>query len=186
MKNFFVEEKFYPDLDSLCHDLSIGIESINHLSENWQLKVELSDLEPIFNVDADNLCQLLADANEDRLSEDFDEEAKVLKALKETIDFEKLKEALPKLYYPNNTFQTITKADIVNFLKKDCSISDWIAEKIKSIHFVSYDANCDNERTVMNNILNQAKEMEIQRIADAEKRGFEKGFLASRTLKEDE
>lgn len=124
MKNFFVEENFYTDLDDLCHYLSIDIESINHLSEDWQLKVELSNLEPIFDVTPESLCQLLADANEERLSEDYDEEEKVLKALKECIDFDKLKEKLPNLYYPNNTFQTITKADIVNFLTKDCSVSD--------------------------------------------------------------
>ena len=31
------------------------------------------------------------------------------------IDFEKLKEELPKLYYPNNKFEIITKADLVEW-----------------------------------------------------------------------
>ena len=74
-----------------------------------------TDLEPIFNIDAENLCQILADCNEDRLSEDFDEEQRVLMALSESIDFEKLKELLPKLHYPNNKFETITKADLVEW-----------------------------------------------------------------------
>ena len=41
----------------------------------------------------------------------------VLKALKETIYFKKLKEALPKFYYPNEKFETITKADLVEWFK---------------------------------------------------------------------
>ena len=115
MEHFFHEDTFCSDLEDLANVFDIYEDNVNELKDDWQVRVELSDLEPIFNVDADNLCQLLADANEDRLSEDFDEEAKVLKALKETIDFEKLKEALPKLYYPNNKFETITKADLVEW-----------------------------------------------------------------------
>ena len=115
MEHFFYDDTFCSDLDDLANVFDIDEDNVNELQDDWQVKVEMSDLEPIFNIDADNLCQLLADANEDRLSEDFDEEARVLKALKETIDFEKLKEALPKLYYPNNKFETITKADLVEW-----------------------------------------------------------------------
>lgn len=115
MENFFYDDTFCSDLDDLANVFDIDEDNANELQDDWQVKVEMSDLEPIFNIDADNLCQLLADANEDRLSEDFDEEARVLKALKEIIDFEKLKEALPKLYYPNNKFETITKADLVKW-----------------------------------------------------------------------
>ncbi len=115
MEHFFYEDNFCSDIEDLARVFDIDEKNVNELKDDWQIKVELSDLEPIFNIDAENLCQLLADANEDRLSEDFDEEAKVLKALKETIDFEKLKEALPKLYYPNNKFETITKADLVEW-----------------------------------------------------------------------
>lgn len=113
MENFFYNDSFCTDIGDLIDILEI--DDPNILKDDWQVRVEMSDLEPIFNIDADNLCQLLADANEDRLSEDFDEEAKVLKALQDSIDFEKLKEALPKLYYPNNKFETITKADLVEW-----------------------------------------------------------------------
>lgn len=115
MEHFFYDDTFCTDLEDLANIFYIDKDNVNELKDDWQVKVELSDLEPIFNIDAENLCQLLADANEDRLSEDFDEEAKVLKALKETIDFDKLKDALPKLYYPSNKFETITKADLVEW-----------------------------------------------------------------------
>jgi 5'-deoxynucleotidase YfbR-like HD superfamily hydrolase len=109
MKNFFVEENFYSDyLERFKED------EIKSLPDDWTERIELSDLEPIFQVDADNLCQLLADANEDRLTENDGEEEEIKKALKESIDFEKLKELLPKYYYPNGTFKTITKQDLLD------------------------------------------------------------------------
>ena len=115
MENFLYDDTFCSNLEDLAYLFEIDEDNVNQLKDDWQVIVELSDLEPIFNVDANYLCQLLVDANEDRLPEDFDEEAKVLKALKEAIDFEKLKEALPKLYYPNNKFEKITKADLVEW-----------------------------------------------------------------------
>lgn len=115
MEHFFYEDTFCTDLEDLANIFDLNEDNINQLKDDWQVRIELSDLEPIFNIDADNLCQLLADVNEDRLLNDFDEEVKILKALKECIDFDKLKETLPNYYYPNNKFKTITKADLVEF-----------------------------------------------------------------------
>jgi hypothetical protein len=116
MENFFYEDTFCSDLADLAELFDIDEDNVNDLKDDWQQRVELSELEPIFKIDADNLCQLLADANEDRLSDEFNEEAKVLKALKESIDFDRLNTLLPKLYYPSNKFEIVTKADFVDFL----------------------------------------------------------------------
>jgi hypothetical protein len=115
MEHFFYNDNFCSGIEDLARLFDIDEDNVNDLKDGWQVKVELSDLEPIFKVDAENLCQLLARANEERLSEDFDEESKVLKALKETIDFDKLKDALPQFYYPNNKHETITKEDLVEW-----------------------------------------------------------------------
>jgi hypothetical protein len=115
MEHFFYNENFCSGIEDLARVFDIDEDNVNQLKDDWHVKVELSDLEPIFDIDADSLCQLLARANEDRLSEDFDEESKVLKALKETIDFDKLKDALPHFFYPNNQYETITKADLVEW-----------------------------------------------------------------------
>jgi hypothetical protein len=112
MENFHVEDKFYIELEDLFHDLDYDEE--NHPSDDWTLKVELSDLEPIFNIDAEKLCQMLADCNEERLTEHEDEEQKVLNAIKESVDFDKLRALLPKYYYPNGEFKTLTKQDFLN------------------------------------------------------------------------
>jgi hypothetical protein len=117
MINFIYDEIFCSDLGDLAEIYSIDEDYVHELPNDWQVKVELTDLEPIFEVDAESLCQLLADANEDRLSEDFNVEAKVIKALKESIDFEKLQQTLPKLCYPNRKYETITKADLVGWFQ---------------------------------------------------------------------
>ena len=113
MEHFFDDDNFLLDIGDLAERYDIDEDNVNELKDDWQVKVELSDLEPIFEVTAESLCKMLADCNEDRLSEDFDEEQKVMRALKESIDFDKLKELLPKLYYPNGKFETITKSDMV-------------------------------------------------------------------------
>jgi hypothetical protein len=115
MEHFFYEDTFCVNLEDLANIFDINEDNVYELKDDWEVRVELSNLEPIFNINTEILCQLLADANEDRLSEDFDEEAMVKKAIEENIDFDKLKDALPKLYYPNYKFENITKADLVEW-----------------------------------------------------------------------
>ena len=114
MENFFYDDRFCSDISELMDVFDIDDENLAELEDDWKVRVELTDLEPIFKVDADILCQLLADANEDRLSEDFEQEEEIKKALKSCIDFDKLQAILPKMYYPNNKFVTITKQDLIN------------------------------------------------------------------------
>ena len=129
MEHFFYEDTFCSDLEDLANVFDIDEDNVNELKDDWQVRVELSDLEPIFNVDADNLCQLLADANEDRLSEDFDEEAKVLKALKETIDFEKLKEEnRAKEFVTIQNNRNTSNARESNTKIQESSNSSWLAK----------------------------------------------------------
>lgn len=115
MENFFIDDNFCSDLEDLANTLEIDEDNVNDLEDDWKMKVELTDLEPIFKIDAESLCQLLADSNEDRLSEDYTEEKTILQALKESIDFDKLTEMLPKLYYMNGKFETVTKSDLVQW-----------------------------------------------------------------------
>lgn len=67
---------------------------------------------------ADILCELLVDKYEDRLLPDFEEiEGKqLLKALKESIDYDKFKEVNPKLCYGNNKFVTINREQLIDYL----------------------------------------------------------------------
>jgi hypothetical protein len=118
MEQFFYEDVFCNDLEDLANILEIHGDNVNDLPLDWQVRIELSNYESIFNIDADILCELLVDKYEDRLLPDFEEiEGKqLLKALKESIDFDKLIEKSPKLCYANGQFATITKEQLVDYL----------------------------------------------------------------------
>jgi hypothetical protein len=117
MENFFYKDWFYSNLSELALVLDINKENINELRDDWQVTVELADLEPIFEVNADLLYELLANTYEDRFPEEFYHEKGVMRAIKGAINFTKLNRTLPKLYYPNNNFVTVTKGDLLTLFK---------------------------------------------------------------------
>lgn len=120
MENFFVDEKFYPSVEDYVQDTfddtEDGEESeIKSLPDSWQLRVETTNLEPIFNITQNSIFDMLFDCNEDRIGESYDEktEAKIKMAISESIDFDKLKLLLPKFYYPTGKFETLAKSDLI-------------------------------------------------------------------------
>ncbi len=54
MENFFYEDNFCSYIEDLARVFDIDEDNVNELKDDWQVKVELSDLEPIFKVDAYN------------------------------------------------------------------------------------------------------------------------------------
>ena len=113
-ETFYYNDKHYSELCALMEDLDITEENLAELEEDWTLKVEETDLEPMFTLDADWICERL---DEERMSEDGDEADSINELLKTHIDFTKINELMPKLYYPNNTFFTITKKDLIEYCK---------------------------------------------------------------------
>lgn len=115
MENFFDDDRFYSSIEDLIEDMFDGEEDeVKALKEDWILKVETTELEPIFEIDADKFLELLANRNEDRLTTNDSEEENVLKAINESVDFEKLKNLLPKYYYPTGKYVTLTKKDLID------------------------------------------------------------------------
>jgi len=116
-EKFFIENDFYSEFTDFLDDYQIDEDNVQDLPDDWEVKIELSDLEPIFDLDAETLCKIISQCSEERLSEDENEEDKIIKALEKCVDFEKLKKELPKLYYPNWEYETITKADLLKYFE---------------------------------------------------------------------
>lgn len=119
MENIIYNDNYFMDLDALIDYLidSKGIENLQQLEDDFSIEVELTELETIFKIDAKELSNLLIDNNEERLHEDFDgsDENKILIAVSESVDFDKLRELLPKLYYGTGEFAIITKQDLIDY-----------------------------------------------------------------------
>ena len=113
-EDFFYYDTFCSDISDLMMllDIEEELEAVNELPGDWSIRIELTDLEPVCTLDVDDIYQFILDQYEDRLGE-HDQEKTLKTALRESIDFEKLNQLLPKLYYPNGTFETITKQDLV-------------------------------------------------------------------------
>jgi len=111
---YYYNEKFYHDLEQLIDDLDF--EKVEDLSEDFSITYKECDLEPIIELSAEKLTQLIYDSEEERFSEDNTvEEFDDIQKLLSDIDFEKINSKIPKLWYPSKRKIQLTKADIVAF-----------------------------------------------------------------------
>lgn len=127
MEHFFLDDRFYSDLDDFIEDYFedpytelYPKEAIEALEEDWSIRVQELKLEPMFEVERDEINSLILDylieKHEDRFPQDSDEEEKDLSmALKASFDVTLFNSLVPKLYYPT-TFTTITKQNLLDFL----------------------------------------------------------------------
>lgn len=115
MENFFVEENFMHDIGCLLTHCDIEEEDVKDLPEDWDIEVEEAINEPMFKLDAEELQEMLFNSNEERYSEEGNEDKKIIKALNECIDFEKLNSMIPKLWYGRKTIK-ITKKDLLEYV----------------------------------------------------------------------
>jgi hypothetical protein len=120
MKNFFIDDEFYSNIEDYVHYLDLdSVEDLDQLGNNhFPIKIEMSDLEPMFQINEEDLIQMFADGNEDRFSENNDEAEieNIRKAIRESIDIEKFNSIILKYCYPNGNYSKIEKEDIEDYL----------------------------------------------------------------------
>lgn len=121
MENFFYNDKFYSDLDELISDLDLENDgAIALLEEDWKITVEDSKLEKIFKLEEKFVINAVleqTDKWEERFPEDSDHTfEQIEKAIKDSIDIDKLNSLLPELYYLNGEKFEITKQDLLNHI----------------------------------------------------------------------
>ena len=111
---YYYNENFYSEVEEIIEDLDLDC-----MDENETLKVENCDLEPIITLTAKLIVDSLENHLEERHSENCAEIEynRIVAVLKQNIDFDKINSELPKLWYPNNTFETFSKAQLLSFLE---------------------------------------------------------------------
>lgn len=112
MEYFIYNYHFYSELSECCDYNDWDRGEIESFPDDFKLEVELSELAPIVQIDAEWITERIS---EDRFSEDRcdDEVSKIMKILNENIDFEKINALIPKLYYGNRKKHYFTKADLL-------------------------------------------------------------------------
>lgn len=98
IKDFFYDDKFYLKLEDLLNDLGINEKNIENLSEDWEIECNESNLETIEKFSSDWIVDRM---NEDRFTENGYEIDEIIKILEDNINFEKINNLIPKLYYIN-------------------------------------------------------------------------------------
>jgi len=116
MENFNYNGNFYAELYDLAEDLEYWKEDLllEEYPVDFTLKIDLMELRPIVEFTPESIAE--GCILDDRYSEENaeDEYAKIIKALTENIDFEKLNSLIPKLYYATGKTQLITKQDLID------------------------------------------------------------------------
>jgi len=113
IENFFIDDKFYSDLEEVLEDCFDG--NIDEVNDDWSVMVEMADLEPMFTLNYSKLHEMIVDNFEERFTEDGNEDGQILRAINECFDFEKFNSKIPKFYYPNSSFKIITKKELIEF-----------------------------------------------------------------------
>ena len=117
IENFFEDGEFYTDLEDFIYKVFDGEEEqVRELEEDAVFECKGSKLEPIIDFSSQWITDRIGD---DRFSENNfgTENEKITKVLDENIDFKKITDLLPKLYYENYKDKfIITKQDLLDAL----------------------------------------------------------------------
>lgn len=120
MENFFIDTEFYSDIESFLSDMDMEDIDVVNLEDDWKIKVELSELKPMFQYKIEQITDDIIRATdrwEENFPEDSDNVFKQLEfAIKQSIDLEKLNSLIPKLYYPSGIFVELTKKDLLDYV----------------------------------------------------------------------
>lgn len=115
MENFFIDDKFYRDLEFLMDDLNIENPS-EELEDGWKLDAIQGTLEPLCELDEHLIFDAIVRKYEHRFAQDSETtDDQVLDALRKGIDFVKVNTLMPELYYDNGGSFVITKSDLIEY-----------------------------------------------------------------------
>lgn len=109
------DEVFFSDLGELMDHLDIN-EELEGIDDDWKIEVQKCQLEPIMELSTDWIMERV---DEERYSEEQAENQmrKMEKVLNENIDYAKINELMPKLWYPIYKKITFTKQDLIDWCK---------------------------------------------------------------------
>ena len=121
MKNqsspFFIDDKFYSDLEDYITDLEIDGDELN--DDFYPVQIRLTRLEPMFQTNIKFIKESIiqrTDTWKERFPEESDREFKEIEeAIEKSFDIDLFNSLIPKLYYPTDEIDYITKQDVLDY-----------------------------------------------------------------------
>lgn len=113
MENFFVDENFYFELSDLIDSTSFE-EDLSDLEDDWSVEANWSNLEKAFTLSTDWIMKYIG---EERFDEDSDTHEKCYDLLERCIDYDRINSLVPEMYYATKEKFTITKQDLLDYIK---------------------------------------------------------------------
>ncbi len=115
MENFFYDNEYYDSIEDLIYKLVDSEDEIYELDDDFEIKCYPAKLEPLQEIDE---YWLLERMDEDRFPENDERtDDEILKILRENIDFKKINEAMPKLWYESYPPFILRKEDLIDYIK---------------------------------------------------------------------
>ena len=111
---YAIDDRFFDEVQDIAEHLEYDF--LIEQDENFTVTAYECDLERIGYLDSQTIAERAFD--EDRFSEDMDKDQElIMKILDANIDFEKINQYIPKLWYPSNRKVIFTKDELIDTIK---------------------------------------------------------------------
>lgn len=120
---YYYNDSFFGDVDDIIEHVIDDNEfkSESDIAQDFKIEYEDCELMPIYKLDADLLYSFLSDHFDENSSEDGDEwdEDKIKSLIEKHLNFDSFNAAAPKLWFPNGSKHTISRDEVVKYMKEN-------------------------------------------------------------------
>ena len=113
MEHFYRSGEFYSDLSDYIESKGLSEQGINNLPEDFKLEVKCSYEERLITFTPSLILSMIDEERFSEAEQEYEAE-KILKALEECVDFEKLNSKIPTMLYEGNDKHYFTKQDFLD------------------------------------------------------------------------
>lgn len=112
---YAIDDRFFDEVQDVAEYLEY--EFLIEQADDFTIEAYECDLERIGYLDGSVIAERAFD--EDRFTEEMaDDQEKIAKILDDNIDFQKINDLLPKIWYPSNRKVVFTKQELIDEIKQ--------------------------------------------------------------------
>lgn len=113
-ETFFIDDKCYYDIGDMIEDvLDDYKEDLSDLPDDWSIDCYEAELQPLVTITKDWIYDRI---NKERFPEDDESVDRKLDKALDLIPYDKVMEAMPKLWYATRNKFILTKSDLLDYI----------------------------------------------------------------------